>query len=32
VACKASGVSCTTNGECCSQACVTKGKSGAKCR
>jgi hypothetical protein len=32
VTCKASGGSCTTNGECCSQACVTKGKSGAKCR
>jgi hypothetical protein len=30
--CQPSGASCSANAECCSQACVTKGKSGAKCR
>jgi hypothetical protein len=29
--CKPSGVLCTSSGECCSQSCVTKGKSGTKC-
>ena len=29
--CKASGLACTANSECCSQACVVKGKT-RKCR